>query len=131
MDASDEESLKAARDHFACAGCSQGAIAGWNGIIPDCYDYFASCAFFSGNTGNIKDVADTINNKDKENKYLYCGQGDHDEMILDGMDMTYASLLEATTKVNASNSVNAKVYDTGHFYDSFITQLYNSLPVLF
>lgn len=66
MDASDEESLKAARDHFAYAGCSQGAIAGWNSIIPDCYDYFASYAFFSGNTGDIKDVTDTINNSDKE-----------------------------------------------------------------
>lgn len=42
--------------------------------------------------------------------------------------MLFSEFLKERRKVNASNSVNTKVYDTGHFYDSFITQLYNALP---
>lgn len=125
------ESIKEARHHFAYAGYSQGAICGLNTVMPKCYDLFGSYGLFSGNSGSLDSLVSIINQSKNPVDYFFMGRGDQDTFIGSGAKTNYEMLLEKCDKISSSNSAYIEIYDTGHYYDSFITQLYNFLPRIF
>lgn len=127
----DSSSLKEARDHFSYIGYSLGAMIGLYSAMTECYEYFGSYALFSGSRGNVEMAANVINGSPLKLNYLYMGVGSCDDFVKDGPKANYDAIRQSSTKIDDSNSAFVEVYETGHFYDSFITQLYNALPELF
>ena len=127
------ESLKAARDHFALGGLSNGALFVFEGGMRYNFDLFGSYAAFSGN-GEPWQTVGIIQSGDYAGLPVNCfftGAGTTDDWQQNYTEIGYEYFIERDDRfVDGENSWRVDV-DGGHEWKVWFTDIYNALPLMF
>lgn len=129
-----EESLIAAREHFAYAGLSMGSIYGYNAVLPESVDLFAWYGMFAGSECNVTAVANALNAPENLRyplSFLYNCAGTRDSMGPPHLAQ-YRQLLELCPQLTeGENAAFTDIQGAYHEYRAWGTGLYNFLRILF
>ena len=129
---SDEESIRAARQHFALCGISTGSIFAFDSGILQNFDLFGNYIVMSGG-GKTYEAAEYINNgewSDLPIYYFYSGAGTIDIRNLSALHTYQYMIMNTEELVEGENAMHVFV-DGGHKWSVWFTELYNAMQLIF
>lgn len=141
---SSDEDLKANRDHQGYVGLSMGSMTSYSSILNYCLEYFSYIGSYSGSSfgeDSWKEIVDNKNTtyKDCDIKYWFVGCGKLEtasnypgdpfgayRYLKEGMNLQSGSDIK-----NGDNCEFVYTNKSSHDYQTWITDLYNSMLVFF
>ena len=127
------ESLRNARDHFALAGFSNGALFVYEGGMRYNFDLFASYAAFSGNYEPWL-TASAIRNEpysDLPIRCLFTGAGTDGDWQQEYTETGFQYLVENDTRLTEGETAFHVDVSGGHEWKLCFTDICNALPLMF
>lgn len=128
------EAIAEAREHFAYAGLSMGAMFTYISILPRCLDEFAWFASFSGSDGDMDWLAGRLNSETLRVwpiRFFYNSIGSYDSFLLKHQTQ-YEQLIEACGGLtDGENAVFHEFKGLPHTYAAWSLGLYDFLPLIF
>ena len=132
-DSGDSADLIAAREHFAFAGMSWGAMIGYVFLLPEDLEYISWYGLLGASTMNIRRTISTLNEKSSQYpiSYIYSSVGSLDDIRKPSEDL-YLSLDRYCTGVtDRENAFHVVIDPARHTFNAWGTDLYNCLLCFF
>ena len=128
------DSLKAARDHFALGGLSNGALFVYEGGMCYDFDLFGSYAAFSGN-GSPWETVNTIQTTEEYSDLpincYFTGAGTINDWQIDYTRNGYNYFVEQLPQLEEGKNAWHVDVDGGHEWKVWFTDIFNALPLMF
>ena len=129
------DSLKAARDHFALGGLSNGALFVYEGGMRYNFDLFGSYAAFSGNGEPWVTVTTIKHTKEAFSKLgmncYFTGAGTENDWQQNYTKIGYDYFLEHLDYLTEGKNAWRVDVEGGHEWKVWFTDLFNALPLMF
>ena len=132
MNDSDEESIRAAREHIGLFGISYGCIQMYNGILPECLDLIGWYTAAAGGTIGKDVFVEKVKEKSEDYpiSYFYSCVGDNDSLC----ETTYYDYeyLEEAGVIKTGENASFDVFNYTEHNDRAVgLSLYNTLMIMF
>ena len=127
------EDLIAAREHFAFAGMSWGAMIGYVFVLPYDLEYISWFGLLSASTMNLRRTISTLNEKTDQYpvSYVYSSVGSLDDIRKQAEDM-HLSLERYCSGITEGENTSLVIVDPArHTFNAWGTCLYNCLLCFF
>ena len=128
------ESLKAARDHFALGGLSNGALFVYEGGMCYDFDLFGSYAAFSGNGSpweTVNTILQTEEYRDLPINCYFTGAGTINDWQIDFTRNGYNYFVEQLPQLEEGKNAWHVYVEGGHEWKVWFTDIFNALPLMF
>ena len=128
------DSLKAARDHFALGGLSNGALFVYEGGMCYDFDLFGSYAAFSGNGSpweTVNTIQTTEEYRDLPINCYFTGAGTINDWQIDYTRNGYNYFVEQLPQLEEGKNAWHVDVDGGHEWKVWFTDIFNALPLMF
>ena len=127
------ESLIAAREHFAFAGMSWGAMIGYVFLLPQDLEYISWYGLLGASTMNIRRTISALNEKTAQYpiSYIYSSVGSLDDIRKQSEDLYRSIVLYCTGVTEGENACHVSIDPARHTFNAWGTDLYNCLLCFF